>query len=59
MILLTHVRIQKVLSEGANSENGFLVDEGRREDPNNTLDDGLVALCFSRGFGPYHTFYDI
>ena len=32
-----HARIQKVLSEGSNSDNVlFLVDEGRTEDPYNT-----------------------
>ena len=31
-----HTRIQKVLSEGFNFNNVFLVDEGR-EDPNTTI----------------------
>ena len=42
-LLVRHVRIQKVLSEGSNSNNFSLVDKGR-EDLNNTKCGSSSAL---------------
>ena len=39
---IAHARIQKVLSEGSNFDNVFLVDEGR-EDQNTTISGTALA----------------
>ena len=39
---IAHARIQKVLSEGSNFDNVYLVDEGR-EDPNTTISGPALA----------------
>ena len=63
----THARIQKVLSEGTNFDNVFLVDMGRwdpnttisgRVDNGPTLNGGLIAFRCLRGSEPGNLFCD-